>query len=952
MFNILNKIINYFKQFVTICAQLGNNRLQSSENVTDESDKFYTAPDEIITSDGEFVTPPETIEEPEEVDPIDESEEEFTGVVKLNVNSYARLIYRLETYLESNPDLEYVFFSLRIVYELLGDRTKRRVTEERYLQNMRIRDMFNILKEDARRLEEIYDAILLDFDNEDLNTKNLKGAYLTKFLPKFGKGDKNFNMILFRNNELWSVIFPDTINKCVINCVYDYLGKSKTDRFFKNTNFKKLKFDEMCELIKEKLNKNIIIAQTLETIDKDIENYDSNTIYLYGRDGHVGYLKKGVEEFTIQKRKQKIPNFGRTGNSIMCGYDCEYSYDDDGQPEKSNLVCAVYRIDDHIIEKSFDSFDKFIMYTEMLAYGRRRHVNCYAHNAQKVENPFVLQDIVRMKELNTTEIYNFSGNKIKSYSYNIYETINKGKNKEKFVYKINFFDTLCYMKDTLDNISQTFNLETSKGHEDWPMIYSQSYLDSWYRNKKWSIKDPKDVTYCMNDSKIVLEFVYEFNEYAKKMYGKYLKDIYNKYNLENPDDIQDLDIDHIWFLNKASLPAILRAIFHNLHKQILNTSEDASLFKTAYYGGRTECFFVGETDPDKKVYVMDINSSYPYQMINGFAGEYKRDLIDYCSETTTIDYIIDTAKKNKLRWLAFAVLKYKSPMKRPLLAVCKDHKLIFPNIINPTLVPIWDCEYEAIKDNLDIISIEHACGFAEQSFNHELSAIADLKKTTRIPAEKAFAKLNLNSCYGILGMDNYRPIKKLVDKNSIDYFESSDFVVSEGFDQYKWIQSRQFTKVDAAFQSASSITAQARLHLWRMFQFVDECGHKLLYCDTDSVMFESSSSVPMIENEFRRFLHSSEFGYWDFEHHQQMKIFTSKVYYYKDDNEFKIKFKGLNNIGNINANDIIKNCEFKTSGTRVTKKLTIEVYEIIKKFTLEYNKGIVEKTGNVIPFEI
>lgn len=961
------ELIRYYNDVLEEQEEKDNDEQDENESYMSDEDIFYSAEDnyhditlENDNSDNNDSDTESGIEDSgiETItDSFDNDDLLKEDCMRLNVNTYGELIYRLQTYLELNPSLEHEIYSLQIRYSLINNPNTVKTTEKRFLRNMRIRDMFNILTEEVNRLEEMYDVILVGDEDDDNVNRCLHCAFLTRFTPKFGKGDKNFNFVLTLDNELYSIIFPKTDCKCLITCVYNLLGKQKSDRFFKNTCFKNKSFEEMKSLIKDYLDVDVVISQNIETLKYDLLNKNPKLITLYSKDCHVGYMIKGTEDYVESKRKPEFPSFRNTDDIVRLGYDCEYPYkkiNGEFVPQKSNLVTAAIKANNYINQKVYKNFTEFLMFIEMLALSLGKDIYCYAHNAQKVENPFILQEIVKMKNLETYEIKNFSGNKIKSYSYQISKTVDD----KVIYYRIYFIDTLCYVKNTLEECVKMFDLTTTKGHVDMPKNLTKEEKNNWFFNKKWSYKNSRDIQYCLNDAIIVLELVEKFNDMAKLIFKNQIEKIYTDVNSTLTAKLKRyFNVNDMWLLNRVSMPSILREIYHNLYPKLLNTSEDASLFKTTYYGGRNECDFIGKSDPNYFVYTIDINSSYPYQMLKGFAGKYLGNhltILGAAYRKITIQNILDNAKVENRRWMAYIVLKYKKAMERPLLAVNMKGKLIFPNIMNYRLVPIWDVEYEAIKDNLDIKSIEYVGFFEECNFKKEMTNLMKIKTKTTDKALKSFSKITLASIYGILGMDCYRPAKQLRKKNSELICNSTDYIIAEGFDDYEWLMNKKFTKVNSAFQSASCITAQARLHLWQMGNFLSDQGFKLYYRDTDSQMFgvHKDISFDQIKEILKDYLHPTEIGKWDIEKHDQIHVFTNKVYYYVDGDDVTIKFKGLPDNDEIDFKKISKGCEFEVTGTKVNKRLEVEIYKYIKKFSLNYNKGTVLENGDVIPYEI
>lgn len=882
------------------------------------------------------------------IDFNEEPEPEYEPISRrLNVNNYGNLIERLEVILETNPEYEQLFFTLRINYHLLGNKDLVRIHDTRdegnvrNMQQMRLRDIINLLYEEVNQLMEMYNCNLIDDDDDQERemVRNLEYAILTEVIPEFGRGSKDYNMTVMLSNRIYSIEFPNSRITCVLKSVAAYLNIPATSALIKNTPIKGKTFEEVKAYLEGKFFINIKIAQTIKTLEYDLQRRNERDVLLFSRNGHVGYLKRF--DFLPEKKKvvYKLPSYALKLKSIIVGYDCEFGYrlvDGKHVPMKTNLVCAVIKIGDQYIEKTWKSFSRFIYYLEEMGLRYSSDVYCYAHNAQKIENVFVLKELVALKGWETTDVYNFVGRKIKSYSYKIVH----GNN----VFKINLMDTLCYVKDNLDNISKAFNLSTPKGHADWPEDMTQEDKNTWYLNKNWSIFNKKDVEYCMNDSKIVLELVEVLNKFVVATFKEQICKIYD--NAET-----GVELDSLWTLNKASIASICRSIFHNLYPNILNDADEASVFKTTFFGGRNECFFIGQTPPDKRVSTIDINSSYPYQMSKGFAGEH------VAVHRNHVTNKLDTSLYEGKRWLAFMVVSYKTPMKYPLLAVYNAGKLLFPNIMSPRLVSIWDVEYEAIKDNLNIHEIFHVSEFNETNFSNEINTLVQLKTTTKDPAERQFAKIMMNSIYGISGMDSYRQIKTLAKNDSVETFAASsisyDFIQTRAFDDFVWLTYKKFSKVNASFQVASSITAQARLHLWNMIMRLDSLGLTPLYCDTDSVMFLHDPDRDYF-SDLSSHLDQKQLGMWDVETYDNMRVITNKVYVYNVGCGEKIKFKGLNasDLEHVNSDLMVPNAKFNVSGTKVGADLNIHNYNIEKSFTFTYNKGLIGPDGFVSPFII
>lgn len=884
---------------------------------------------------------------------------------RIAVTNYEDLRDELERLLEINPEWEDKIFVLRIKYKLRSDNSLIRITvetpEERRLQNVRLRDMINNLETEENRLEEMY-GDMTDIDGNELNRNNLIDATLVEVLGDFRGGFEAVKIIEI-DNKLYSVFYYNTRQKCLIDSVYNYLNLKKTDKLFKNIKYSKLSFTEIKSLIKKHFNLDVKISQDEKTLEYDFKNKKENEILLFAVDSHVGYLKEGIDESVFCERKnlksyktriESLNNSYKLLDEIMIvSYDCEYEYLE-GVPQEPNLIVARFFIL-NVIDKTFTfkSFRNFVTYLEETVLKYKKETYCYAHNASKVETIFIVKELVRRKNYEELTFQNILGNMIKSYCNSFcYTTINR-RTKEKFKHhiKVHYFDTVNYVAGTLEEISKSFNLNTCKGHASWLENFTEEDKNSWYLNKKWDYKNKDDIEYTTNDVNIVFEFLLEFNKNLLKTHLKYLENLY--------DDVEKIKTDkdelierkymktenksNVFLLSKPSLSGINRNILLSKHYRLLNTPYHAALYKLHYYGGRSEAFKIGTFN---NVIGKDINSAYPYVMNKlGVAGK-----ILYFGYDISIDDFYENIKKfkkgEKYLWSSVMLLKYKEDFKFPLIPVYKNGKLIFPNIKNYTIVNLWNFEYEAIKDKIKIKKC-YTFSVFRKIYIEEIEELYEIKKSAKDSVLRKCAKLNLNTLYGVSGMDNYRVQKKLLKEEKIkEVFRNHNSInVYEGFEDFKWVNYHQYCSLDSIFQMASSITARARFYLWENINKLYLMGCTILYCDTDSIYFLDSCG----NYENNKFV-GKELGDWDEERYKEMRIFTIKAYSLDE----KPYFKGINknDLKNINIEDIKPNATFKVKGNKVTKKLEIKIYEINKKFSLNYNKGVVDKDGNVTPLNI
>ena len=160
---------------------------------------------------------------------------------------------------------------------------------------------------------------------------------------------------------------------------------------------------------------------------------------------------------------------------------------------------------------------------------------------------------------------------------------------------------------------------------------------------------------------------------------------------------------------------------------------------------------------------------------------------------------------------------------------------------------VYDAEYTIIK----VVGWKKA----NNVFKDYIDRWYKVKENAKTPAERSLAKLMLNSLYGKFGMNDSRVTKVPV--------AVGDTII------YKTIENNTTYYYK---EVASYITSKARC---KLASFMNKCGDKFLYCDTDSVYY-IGHEIPDI---FKDVVDPKKLGYWKYEgHYTRFKALKAKCY--------------------------------------------------------------------------
>lgn len=276
-------------------------------------------------------------------------------------------------------------------------------------------------------------------------------------------------------------------------------------------------------------------------------------------------------------------------------------------------------------------------------------------------------------------------------------------------------------------------------------------------------------------------------------------------------------------------------LFRHYKKPIYihNNSQAIDLERSAYKGGRTECFYIGELN-NGPYYVVDVNSLYPFVMrINLFPVKYEK----------IVHNLRLSRLKNYLRTRS-VIAECIIETKEAIYAV-RGERTVFPVGIFSVVL----CSPEILRaiDQGHLRSVKVAViykrakiftSFVERFYTLRRKFIADDNKLF-----EHFCKILMNSLYGKFGQKAETWIKIGEAPGEIDRVEDCYDTVTHKRRKLRYLlgdvfEMTGFTESRHSFPGiAAHVTAYARLYLYDLLVL---CGKgNYFYCDTDSLFINT-----------------------------------------------------------------------------------------------------------------
>ena len=530
--------------------------------------------------------------------------------------------------------------------------------------------------------------------------------------------------------------------------------------------------------------------------------------------------------------------------------------------------------------KEFKVFDHLTNFLEYVYMKRYRGYTIYMHFGGKFDFNFLLEPLFKNDDKRIELIDNGTGRLIQVRIY------------EGDRLKLSFADSYMLLPEKLKTLCQVFKTKHQK-------------LDYDIGNVK-DFKSKESIKYLEHDCKGLYEVIDSFKD---------------------------------WGLNDGKLKLTLAAqamyIYQNKFAEVRLKKlidQDEQFIRQGYYGGRVEIF----KTRGKNLFYYDVNSLYPYSMLNSMP----------CGNCVRVSRYIS----GMVGFYEIRVRDYKKFI--PSLPVVYDRKLIFPCGTFKTFVTNIDIERLRIEqidfDVLQGLVFEDS----QPIFKRYVTELYDIKKKAKKDStEYLISKLLLNSLYGKFGQrrDREHIVRELdystvVEKHLKVYNEEYALYLEETISKSPYI----------CPYISSYITSIARNELYKWLELAG--FDKVYYCDTDSII--TTTRLP-VGSELGQLKLESEISEAIF---LQPKVYALKL---KDGREI-CKIKGFqDNImtfadfkNAVQSNDLHKltSKSFRMVGIRENlkrfKDLKVRRIEVYKELRSIYDKRIVLDNGNTLPLEI
>lgn len=380
--------------------------------------------------------------------------------------------------------------------------------------------------------------------------------------------------------------------------------------------------------------------------------------------------------------------------------------------------------------------------------------------------------------------------------------------------------------------------------------------------------------------------------------------------------------------------AALSMTFFRRHflKYNIEHNEFTKDYHNSYYGGRNEAFKIGNTH----ALVYDINSSYPFAMVNcKFPNpKYNRKLLNVTPKDF-INYLnkFEGCAKIKVNhyeeWLGFLPFK-------------KEGKLLFPVGVFEGWFNFNEIRFALEHNVIDILEVKEMVYSPPMvtPFKEYIDTLFLRRIKSDSALEVEFLKIFMNSLYGKFAqrideqwiyldsmIKDYHIIKEHQDaKTFIKILPFNE----EREDCFLVVKASKTMNITYSIPSfASYITSFGRIHLLK--QMIALKDYKPVYCDTDSIFVEIE---PPINDEHH-------LGGWKRENKIVTKIKGLKNYLYITDDELKRRLKGVPKKGKQKfVSKLLKEIKGKKQFIPVPSTSEVYEYETLVKTREALRRGL------------
>jgi hypothetical protein len=438
-------------------------------------------------------------------------------------------------------------------------------------------------------------------------------------------------------------------------------------------------------------------------------------------------------------------------------------------------------------------------------------------------------------------------------------TISIKLSNKKYI-KITLLDSWNYFHNSLDTLSNDYEIENKKGLFPYTFVNKNNlnyigetpsishyrrlsiseYYDKVYVQEGWDLKK-EAIKYLEKDLAILLEVLEKFNT-----------SLFIEFNLQMTEGLT---------ISRLALNLYLKSFLRNHEIPIINKLQHFNFINFGYYGGTTEVYI----PYGKNLKSYDVNSLYPYVALNPMPG-------------TKCNYIesLDDSGLDLDNLFGFfqAQVKTNDSLYIGLLPIKTDRGLIFPT---GEFEGIWSSEeLKLARDNGYKIKVIKGYNFNKvydvfKEYVTELYAL----KAKAVGAARAIIKSLLNNFLGRFGMNIIKPITKSVNMEQYNYIISTrkvtsdrpvtdnDFLITyipvvdeqicteHGLDYIKVLEKDNNSNLeknidvfkDVSVAISAMVTSYARIFMTKIRLEILKRGGKIYYIDTDGIVTDTDLSL-------------------------------------------------------------------------------------------------------------
>lgn len=378
-----------------------------------------------------------------------------------------------------------------------------------------------------------------------------------------------------------------------------------------------------------------------------------------------------------------------------------------------------------------------------------------------------------------------------------------------------------------------------------------------YKKKKIDVQNlfneyKKNPDKVLSYNKTDCEIVYKYME-------RFIESIESDFNLKIKNTLS------------GTAQSIFLKNFTDLKLTGYNNSED---LLNSYYGGRVECFYIGEVD--RPVFEIDVNSMYPYVMQNNLYP-----VSEYFESVKPVSDLYISEIEVEI-----------NPVHIPIIPV-KKNKLFFG--VGKFQTYATSIEIKKAMDEGQIKNIKYLRSFNFPETDYIFKKFIEffyskrkIAKDLKNEFESGYYKRIMNHVYGRFAL--HKELKKLTEITTENYDRIIPITRTAGY------LPLDMSDKSKNYSLSIFVTAYARIELYNLLKKVSKF-FDILYCDTDSCYFTSLKYIPlmnMIDIILKNFKIDNELGNYSLCCYESGIFYNVKAYLLnKYSDEKKIKLKGI-----------------------------------------------------------